>query len=100
LEAGETYEAAAHRELLEEVGVDTELRRLGKLTPCEATGNEFIEVYGGTHSGPFELAGLEITGGAFFPPEQIDRWSKQRPEDFSPVFRLCWPLWKAAHAAG
>jgi len=90
--AGETYEGAAHRELLEELGVDTPLRRLGKLTPCADTGEEFIEVFLGEHEGPFQLAGLEITGGAFFSPERIREWATARPRDFSPVFLLCLPL--------
>lgn len=92
LAAGEDYQTGAHRELLEEIGVDTELAYLGKLPPSKATGNEFIEVYEGKHEGPFRLAGLEITGGAFFPLAQIRTWAAARPQDFSPVFLLCLPL--------
>jgi len=92
MDAGETYEAAAHRELIEELGVDTDLRKIGKLMPCEATGQEFIEVFLGEHEGPFHLAGLEIVGGAFFSPGQILSWSAARPQEFSPVFLLCLPM--------
>lgn len=92
MDAGESYESAAHRELMEELGVDAPLQKIGKLTPCDATGQEFIEVYLGPHEGPFKLAGLEIVGGEFFPLEQIRSWAVARPEDFSPVFLLCLPL--------
>ncbi len=89
IDSGESYEQAAHRELLEELGVDAPLKKIGKLSPCRETGNEFIEIYFGSHEGPFHLAGLEITGGAFFPLPQIRNWAKARPQDFSPVFLLC-----------
>ncbi len=89
LDSGENYEAAAHRELEEELGVEAVLKRIGKLHPCEATGNEFIDVFTGNHEGPFRLAGLEISGGAFFSPEQIIRWVNRAPENFSPVFLEC-----------
>ncbi|MFV0338907.1 MAG: 16S rRNA (adenine(1518)-N(6)/adenine(1519)-N(6))-dimethyltransferase RsmA [Chthoniobacterales bacterium] len=91
--AGEDYDRAAMRELEEELGVrDMELRRLGKLLPCEATGNEFIQVYRGSREGRFKLEEMEISCGAFFPRGQIREWLVQGQEDFSPVFRLCWEL--------
>jgi len=92
LEAGEAYEPAAHRELLEELGVDAPLEKIGKLRPCQETGNEFIEVFRGRHEGPFVLAGLELTGGEFFPLQQVRQWAAARPGDFSPVFLLCLEL--------
>lgn len=92
VDAGENYLTCAHRELEEELGVRAELQRIGRLTPCPDTGNEFIEVYTGRHEGPFRPNELEICAGSFFPREQIARWMARAPEEFSPVFRLCWPL--------
>lgn len=89
LDAGEDYEAAAHRELQEELGVDTFLEQVGKLTPCPETGNEFIAIFFGRHEGPFRLAGLEAEAGRFFPLPQIEAWARCKPTDFSPVFLLC-----------
>lgn len=92
LDAGEDYATAASRELEEELGVQTPLKKIGKLNPSQQTGNEFIEVFEGFHDGPFALAELEVSAGNFFPAEQIQSWILQNPADFSPVFLLCWQL--------
>lgn len=47
--ADESYEAAAMRELQEEVGLDAQLIDLfeiAKLSPCKETGNEFVKIFG------------------------------------------------------
>lgn len=90
VDAGETYQQAVSRELHEELGVSCEAEKIGKLPCAENTGWEFIEVYRGVHDGPFELAPLEIEGGAFFPVEQVRDWMARQPEDFSSVFRQIW----------
>ncbi|MFV0416621.1 MAG: 16S rRNA (adenine(1518)-N(6)/adenine(1519)-N(6))-dimethyltransferase RsmA [Chthoniobacterales bacterium] len=90
---GEDYDTAAVRELEEELGVkNSELKKIGKLQPCEATGNEFVQVYRTCLEGRFKLEELEISCAAFFTCEQIKGWMAKRPEDFSPVFRLCLEL--------
>jgi len=86
LQAGENYESAAHRELLEELGIDCEIRRIGRLEPSEVNGWEFIEIFYARHDGPFILAPLEIDAGAFFEEAQIQRWIQNDPTAFSPVF--------------
>jgi 16S rRNA (adenine1518-N6/adenine1519-N6)-dimethyltransferase len=87
VDAGETYESAAARELVEEIGVSCPLERIGHLPCSEATGWEFIEVFRGRHEGPFDLAPMEIETAAFFPLDQVRGWLERSPEDFSPVFR-------------
>ena len=89
VDAGESYEEAAHRELREEIGIACPLEKIGKLPCSAATGWEFIEVYRGRHEGPFRLAPMEIETGAFFPIHQIRAWLQRSPEDFSPVFAMC-----------
>jgi 16S rRNA (adenine1518-N6/adenine1519-N6)-dimethyltransferase len=90
VEAGEEYDATASRELKEELGVTTELRRVAKLPASERTGQEFIWLYQGRHNGPFELARSEIEYGEFFPPAVVSEWIKARPADFAPGFLECW----------
>ncbi len=51
---GEDYKSAAHREVREELGVETSsIRRLTQLEPCIATGWEFVHVFSAiTHDAP------------------------------------------------
>ncbi len=90
VDSGEDYLTAAQRELREELGIEVPaLQSIGKLTPCEQTGWEFIEVFRGVHEGPFRPAPLEVETAAFFRREDVMRWAARSPEDFSPVFLLC-----------
>lgn len=93
VDSGECYLEAAQRELREELGIGPPpLLPIGRLTPCEQTGWEFIEVYRGSHDGPFQPAPLEVETAAFFRKEDVIRWAAQSPADFSPVFLLCLPF--------
>jgi 16S rRNA (adenine1518-N6/adenine1519-N6)-dimethyltransferase len=89
VDAGESYEDAARRELREEIGIECPIQGIGKLPCSAATGWEFIEVFRGTHEGPFELAPMELETGAFFPLDQIRNWLDRNPDEFSPVFAMC-----------
>ncbi len=90
LNAGESYDAAATRELREELGVAAELQRVAKFPASEQTGQEFIWLYRATHDGPFKLPSREIEHGEFFPPELVTRWIAARPAEFAPAFVECW----------
>ena len=85
---GESYEEAAHRELGEEIGVDSRLVRFWKIEATPGTGHEFLEVFVGASEGPFRLAPGEVETGSFFPVDQIRRWLERSPGDFTPVFRM------------
>ena len=89
VDAGESYEEAARRELREEIGVECPIEKIGKLPCSAATGWEFIEVFRGIHEGPFRLAPMELETGAFFPLDKIRAWLERSPGDFSPAFAMC-----------
>ena len=91
VDAGEDYAEAAGRELGEELGVQAELERLGKLESCPETSWEFVEIFRGRHEGPYRLARLEVEAGAYFPVRRIADWLARRPADFSPLFRMIFP---------
>ena len=96
VDAGEDYLTAARRELHEELGIEApELTSIGRLTPSETTGWEFIEIYKGRHEGSFHPAALEVETGAFFTLEKIRAWSAASPGDFSPVFLQVLPMLKS-----
>jgi 16S rRNA (adenine1518-N6/adenine1519-N6)-dimethyltransferase len=90
VDAGEDYDAAANRELREELGIAADLTRVAKLPASEKTGQEFIWLYQTRHDGPFELARSEIEYGEFFPIDVVADWIKARPGDFAPGFLECW----------
>ncbi len=88
--AGEEYDAAAKRELKEELGIVADLTRVAQLTASERTGQEFIWLYQGEHEGPFAPARAEIDLVHFFAPETVAEWVGRRPGDFAPGFLECW----------
>jgi 16S rRNA (adenine1518-N6/adenine1519-N6)-dimethyltransferase len=90
VDSGETYVEAARREFWEELGVECPgLDVVGRLTPSEITGWEFIEVFVVRSEGPFSPAPMEVETGAFFGLERIREWTAAEPGDFSPVFLEC-----------
>ena len=95
----EEYDATARRELAEELGVETELNRLAKISASERTGEEFIWLYCGQSGGPFHFPREEIDAVQFFPIEVVDKWNAQKPEEFAPGFRECWAIWRKTFLA-
>jgi len=92
LDAGESYDACAVRELREELGLElaVPLKRLFKIDGCPETGYEFVWVYRCEAEGPFALHPEEIERGGWFAPVEISRWIAERPGDFASGFVLIW----------
>lgn len=93
LDAGEDYDAAALRELQEEIGVGVEpaaLERWLRLDACRETGMEFLWVYRVRHEGPFTLHPAEIMDGAWYERAALDEAIRERPRDFAGAFRHLW----------
>lgn len=94
LDAGEDYDAAAVRELREEIGVVATAApaRWFRIDSCRETGWEFVWVYRLRHDGPLTLEPSEIQYGEWVAPEEVASRLAARPDDFCPSFRLLWPL--------
>ena len=92
--AGEEYDQTASRELLEELGIETPLKRVAKLPASERTGYEFIWLYSGSSDGQLHPNPSEIEAGRFFPPPIVDGWIRARPQEFAPGFVECWKIWR------
>lgn len=91
VDAGETYDQAAHREIREEMGVTSGgLREITHITPCENTGWEHVRLFTADHHGPIRFPCAEIQAAQWFPVAEIDAWIASRPSDFATGFLECW----------
>jgi len=92
LDCGEDYDTCAVRELREELGVTSArpLQRLFKLSATRETGMEHVWVYRCETEGPFTLHPDEIETGAWFTPEHVTKWIKERPQDFASALIVVW----------
>jgi 16S rRNA (adenine1518-N6/adenine1519-N6)-dimethyltransferase len=93
LDVGESYAAAAVRELKEELGIEAATECIAKIPATEKTGWEFVELHRAQHNGPMHFAPDEIACGGFFKPEQIESWIAARPQDFAGGFIECFRAW-------
>jgi 16S rRNA (adenine1518-N6/adenine1519-N6)-dimethyltransferase len=90
VDADESYQDCATRELREETGVMATLAKLGRVPASDATGHEFIEIFAGVHDGPFHWNQHEIETGGFFKLDMVDGWIAKRPQDFAAGFVECY----------
>ncbi|WP_166825316.1 NUDIX hydrolase [Thalassoroseus pseudoceratinae] len=86
VDAGETYEIAAVRELREELGITGELEFLTKLPARKELANEHSALYRMTTEDELTLDTEEIAGGDFYPVAEIAAWILRDPHKFSPPF--------------
>lgn len=93
LSAGEDYDACAVRELREEIGLELAHapQRLFRIAASAATDQEHVWVYQCQAEGPFKLDPKEIEQGGWFTRQQVDRWMKERPEEFASALLVIWP---------
>ncbi len=95
---GESYDAAAPRELAEELGLVADLQPLWALPATPQTGHEFVQVYVCTSTRQPRPDAVEIAEGGWFTREQLDAWITDRPRDFTLVFRHIYARYAARQA--
>jgi len=95
---GESYEQCAVREVDEELGIALAQppEFLFKLTACEQTGWEFVQVYRLVHAGAVRLNMAEIDEGRWFKPTELDHWLANGGEGLTPFFRSLWKIFRTA----
>lgn len=70
VDAGEDYESAAHRELMEEIGAKASLSHVLDIRKFTGSDNELVRLFVGTHDGPFS-PNDEVEKVEFFTIEEI-----------------------------
>ncbi|MGB0743495.1 MAG: NUDIX hydrolase [Opitutales bacterium] len=92
VDAGEDYDAAARRELGEEIGLyrPENFQRVFKEPACEATGHEFVWVYRCNSEGPFTLDPVEVSEGQWIDLDALNHWIEESPRDFAWSFTHLW----------
>lgn len=92
VDAGESYDACAHRETIEELGVcvDKTLTLLFKLPAKPETGMEFVQVYQCLHNGPFSLEAGEIEDGQWFDRQEISQCVTSNDPTLTETFKALW----------
>lgn len=88
--AGETYAAAARRELLEELGIDTSPERVCRFDAGPDTCMEFTELYECVWDGDIRPDAGEIQAVEWITVKELRHRMQESPETFSPAFRLTW----------
>lgn len=94
LDSGEGYDAAAQRELGEEIGLQVAQppERWFRLDACAETGWEFCWIYRLESEGPFVLHPEEIDGGEWVAPAEITATMARDPGRYCLSFRKVWEI--------
>jgi isopentenyl-diphosphate delta-isomerase type 1 len=72
VKTGETPEQGAYRELLEEIGIKTQLEFLGKFYFEDRDENQLVYVFTGSHNGPFSIQESELEKVKWFSKEEFE----------------------------
>ena len=93
LDAGESYAAAAIRELHEEMGIEGLIPdEIGRVGPCESTGWEHVRLYLVRWDGTPRFPCSEVEATLWMGPAELQSWIECRPEDFAEGFLECWKV--------
>jgi len=91
---GESYPAAAARELAEELGIQADLSLVGYLTASAATGWEHVALFEcQTEVAPTPNP-AEIEVGRFFTPAELQQLFTDPEAAVTPSLRLCYRFWQ------
>lgn len=92
LDSGESYAAAALRELDEEMGIiqETPPEEIASLSAAAETGWEHVRLFRTRHDGALRFPSAEVDAVMWFPVVEIAAWIENHPADFAPGFLACW----------
>lgn len=95
---GESYEAAAQRELMEELGITAEapLISLGRIDASETTGWEFVEVFAIRYIGTVEANPGEIDALKWVTPLELETLLSEATPTLTRSFRRVWQRFESS----
>lgn len=79
VQAGESYEESAERELEEELGIRSALTQLFDFSHEEGSNRVWGRAYACTHDGPVTLQEEEVAWGGFMPVDEILGLAEREP---------------------
>lgn len=86
----ESYVAAAHRELKEELGIEVDLKKIGYFytedTHPDGTRKRFNTVYLGRYDGPIHFDTEEVNDIKWIKIRDLVAWFRDSPQDFTSTF--------------
>jgi isopentenyl-diphosphate Delta-isomerase len=88
VDAGESYDECANRELFEELGIKAALQPFIKIAACQDTHGEHIEVYTCITDDAILINSEEISEGVFFDLPQIEKSISMNSAQFTSSFKL------------
>lgn len=88
VDAGESYDACARRELFEELGLKAELSVPFKISACQETHGEHIKVYTCSTDDVIQINLDEISEGTFFDLSTIKKEITLNPNSFTSSFKM------------
>ena len=88
VDAGESYNDCAHRELWEELGIKAILKPLDKIDACQETYQEHVQVYTCLTNDTIKINLDEISEGKYSSLEILESEIERTPEQFTSSFKL------------
>ena len=88
VDAGESYDECAHRELWEELSLKANLKTSLKISACQETYNEHVQVYSCVTDAEIIINQEEISEGAFFSLSKVQKEVSLNPAQFTSSFKM------------
>jgi isopentenyl-diphosphate delta-isomerase len=102
---GETTDAAAHRRLKEELGIETTLHPIFSFTYKADVGHgltehEFDHVYTGTYNGDCNPDPAEVKAYKYIDLAALSEWMQQEPGAFTAWMHIAFPMFRKYQPGG
>jgi isopentenyldiphosphate isomerase len=90
LEPGESYAAAAGRELSEELGISAQVSEVFRVPASAVTDNELVVLFTARSSAIPAPDAREVSDLLCPFPDELTKWMSSDPDDFVPAFIYLW----------